>query len=147
MKKKPFNIRKLLKDRSGTAFIEFGLLASIFLTLIFAIIDFGLMMWLNNTVEHVAAEGARYAAVRGAGKASPTTAAEIITYVQDRADGIPAAAMTVSVTWPGWPGAVVNPPAGSTITVLVTYNYEYIIGGMLGFDPVDLQGRSTMIVN
>jgi len=29
----------------------------------------------------------------------------------------------------------------------VTYNYEYIIGSMLGFDPVDLEGRSTMIVN
>ncbi len=55
--------------------------------------------------------------------------------------------MSVSVTWPGWPGTVVNPPAGSTVTVLVTYNYDYIIGDMLGFDPVDLQGRSTMIVN
>jgi Flp pilus assembly protein TadG len=147
MIKKPLILLKLLRDKSGTAFVEFGILASIFFTLSFAIIDFGLMMWLNSTVEHVATEGARYAAVRGAGKASPTTAAQIITYVEDRADGIPAADMTVNVTWPGWPGTVVNPPAGSTVTVLVTYNYEYIIGGILGFDPVDLQGRSTMIVN
>ena len=147
MPKPRTTLRRLLKDRSGLAFVEFGILASIFLTLTFAIIDFGMMMWLNNTVEHVATEGARYAAVRGADKANPTTAAQIITYVQDRADGIPAADMTVSVTWPGWPGTAVNPPAGDTVTVLVTYNYEYIIGGILGFDPVDLQGHSAMIVN
>ena len=45
-----------------------------------------------------------------------------------------------------WPGASVNPPPGGSVTVLVTTNYTYIIGGMLGFDPVDLQGRSTMIL-
>ena len=141
MKKGPLILLKLLRDRSGAAFIEFGILASIFITLSFVVIDFGRMMWLNNTVEHVAAEGARYAAVRGSDKASPVSESQVTTYVQDRATGIPAADMTVSVTW-----SPSNNPGGS-VTVLVTYNYEYIIGGMLGFDPVDLQGRSTMIVN
>ncbi len=141
MKKKPFILLNLLKDRSGTAFIEFGILASIFITLSFAVIDFGRMMWLNNTVEHAAAEGARYAAVRGSNKASPVNSTQVTTYVQDRATGIPAADMNISVTW-----APNNNPGGS-VTVLVTYNYEYIIGSMLGFDPVDLKGRSTMIVN
>ncbi len=141
MRKKPFILLKLLRDRSGTAFIEFGILASIFITLSFAVIDFGRMMWLNNTVEHVAAEGARFAAVRGSDKASPVNATQVTTYVQDRATGIPAADMTINVTW-----SPSNNPGGS-VTVLVTYNYEYIIGSMLGFDPVDLEGRSTMIVN
>ncbi len=132
---------KLLRDQSGTAFIEFAFVAAIFLTLSFAIIDFGRMMWLNNTVEHVAAEGARYAAVRGSNKSSPVDADQVTSYIQDRATGVPAADMNISVTW-----SPNNNPGGS-VTVLVTYNYDYIIGGMLGFDPVDLQGRSTMIVN
>ncbi len=141
MLKKHRNILKLLKNESGAAFIEFGILASILITLSFAVIDFGRMMWLNNTVEHVAAEGARYAAVRGANKSSPVDADQVTTYVQDRADGVPAADMDISVTW-----SPDNGPGGS-VTVVVTYNYEYIIGGMLGFDQVDLVGRSTMIVN
>ena len=33
-----------------------------------------------------------------------------------------------------------------TLPMVMTYNYEYIIGDVLGFDPVDLEGRSTMIV-
>ncbi len=141
MSRKHRNILQFLKNESGAAVIEFGILASIFITLSFAIIDFGRMMWLNNTVEHVATEGARYAAVRGSNKSSPVDADQVTTYVQDRATGIPAADMNISVTW-----APNNNPGGS-VTVLVTYNYEYIIGSMLGFDPVDLEGRSTMIVN
>ncbi len=141
MRKKPFIFVILLKDRSGTAFIEFGILASIFITLSFGIIDFGRMMWLNNTVEHVATEGARYAAVRGSDKASPVGESQVTTYVEDRATGIPAADMNINVTWDP------NNNPGGSVTVVVTYNYEYIIGSMLGFDPVDLQGRSTMIVN
>ncbi len=141
MIKKPLIVLKLLKDRSGAALIEFGILASIFIILSFTIIDFGRMMWLNNTVEHVATEGARYAAVRGSDKASPVNSTQVTTYVQDRATGIPAADMNISVTW-----APNNNPGGS-VTVLVTYNYEYIIGSMLGLDPVDLEGRSTLIVN
>ena len=141
MENKPFILLKLLRDRSGTAFVEFGILASIFITLSFVVIDFGRMMWLNNTVEHIATEGARFAAVRGSDKASPASASDVTTYVQDRATGIPAADMNISVTW-----SPNNNPGGSVI-VLVTYNYEYIIGSMLGFDPFDLKGRSTMIVN
>ena len=141
MAKNRFNILQILKDESGVAFIEFAFLASIFLILSFSIIDFGRMMWLNNTMEHVAAEGARYAAVRGAGKASPVDEAQVTAYVEDRATGVPAADMDINVSWnPN------NNPGGS-VTVIVTYNYEYIIGGMLGFDSVDLEGRSTMIVN
>ncbi len=132
------NVLKLLKDESGATFIEFGILASVFLTLSFAIIDFGRMMWLNNTMEHVATEGARYAAVRGAGKVSPVDEDQVKAYVRDRATGVPAADMDIDVNW--------GNPVG-TVTVIVTYNYEYIIGGMMGLDPVDLEGRSTMIVN
>ncbi len=141
MAKNRFNISQFLKDESGVAFIEFAFLASIFLILSFSIIDFGRMMWLNNTVEHVAAEGARYAAVRGAGKSSPVNEAQVTAYVEDRATGVPAADMDINVFW-----SPNNNPGGS-VTVIVTYNYEYIIGGMLGLDPVDLEGRSTMIVN
>jgi Flp pilus assembly protein TadG len=131
-------MKRLLNDKSGAAFVEFAFLAPVFLILSFVIIDFGRMMWLNNTVEHVAAEGARYAAVRGANKASPVDEAQVRAFAEDRATGVP---MDINVIWDP------NNNPGGTVTVVVTYNYEYIIGGMLGFDPVDLKGRSTMIVN
>ncbi len=135
------NLRKLLKDHKGAAFIEFALIAPIFFLVTFAIIDFGRMMWLNNTVEHAATEGARFAAVRGSNKPSPATETQVVTFVQGRADGMALTPSEIAVTW------TPNNNAGSTVTVQVTYNYEYIIAGFLGFDPVDLQGRSTMVIN
>ena len=76
--------------------------------------------------------------MRGPGKSSPVDQDQVKAYVRDRATGVPAADMDIDVSWDSDSGAV---------TVIVTYNYDYIIGGMLGLDPVDLEGRSTMIVN
>ena len=135
------NLRKLRKDRRGTAVVEFALVGSILILVTFAIIDFGRMMWLNNTVEHAATEGARFAAVRGSNKPSPATETQVVSVVQNRAVGMALTTSEIAVTW------TPDNNAGSTVTVQVTYNYEYIIAGFLGFDPVDLQGRSTMVVN
>ena len=134
---------KLLKDCRGTAFVEFGLLAPIFFLIIVVIMDFGRMMWLSNTVEHAATEGARYAAVHGSNKATVATTQTITDLVRDRAELIPPSDMNIEVSWT--PTDNNNP--GSTVTVQVTYNYEYLLVGFLGFDPVDLQVTSTMIIN
>ena len=135
---------KLLKDRRGTAFVEFGLLAPIFFLVIVGIVDFGRMGWLSNSVEHAATEGARYAAVRGVGKPTVATAQQIEDFARAQVTLIPTSDMTVSVSWN--PANDNNP--GSAVTVRVTYdNFEYLLVGFLGFDPVDLQGTSTMIIN
>ena len=135
------NLWKLWKNQKGAAFVEFALVGPILILVTFAIMDFGRMMWLNNTVEHAATEGARYAAVRGANKPTPATETQIVTFVQGRADGMALTTSEINVTW------TPNNNPGSTVTVQVTHNYEYIIASFLGFDPVDLQGTSTMVIN
>ena len=135
---------KILKDRRGTAFVEFGLLAPIFFLVIVGIVDFGRMMWLSNSVEHAATEGARYAAVRGVGKPTVATAQQIQDFARAQVTLIPTSEMTVNVSWT--PTNNNNP--GSTVTVQVTYDdFEYLLVGFLGFDPVDLEGTSTMVIN
>ncbi len=135
---------KFLKDRRGAAFVEFGLIAPIFFLVIVGIVDFGRMMWLSNSVEHAATEGARYAALRGVGKPTVATAQEIEDFARARITLIPTGDMTVNVSWT--PTNNNNP--GSTVTVQVTYDdFEYLLAGFLGFDPVDLKGSSTMVIN
>lgn len=134
---------KLLKDCRGAAFVEFGLLAPIFFIVIIGMVDFGRMMWLSNTVEHAATEGARYAAVRGSNKATVATTQTITDYVEGQAELIPPGDMNIAVSWT--PANNNNP--GSSVTVQITYNFEYLLVGFLGFDPVDLEGTSTMVVN
>ncbi len=135
---------KFLKDRRGTAFVEFGLLAPIFFLVIVGIVDFGRMMWLSNSVEHAATEGARYAALHGVGKPTVATEQEIKDFARARITLIPTSEMTVNVSWT--PTNNNNP--GSTVTVQVIYDdFEYLLVGFLGFDPVDLAGSSTMVIN
>ena len=134
---------KLLKDCRGTAFMEFGLLAPVFFIVTVGILDFGRMVWLSNTVEHAATEGARYAAVHGSNKSTVATTQTITDFVEGRAELIPPNDMDIDVTW--IPANNNNP--GSTVTVQITYNYEFLLVGFLGFDPVDLEGTSTMVIN
>ncbi len=135
---------KLLKDCRGTAFVEFGLLAPVFFIVTIGILDFGRMVWLSNSVEHAATEGARYAAIRGVGKPTVATTQEIEDFARAQVTLIPTNEMTVNVSWT--PTGNNNP--GSTVTVQVTYDdFEYLLVGFLGFDPVDLEGTSTMVIN
>ncbi len=134
---------KLLKDCRGTAFVEFGFLAPVFFIVTIGIVDFGRMVWLSNTVEHAAAEGARFAAVHGSNKATVATTQTITDFARGQAELIPPADMNIAVSWTP-PG---NNNPGSSVTVLITYNFEYLLVGFLGFDPVNLEGTSTMVIN
>ncbi len=134
---------KLLKDCRGTAFVEFGLLAPIFFIVTVGIVDFGRVAWLSNTIEHAATEGARYAAVHGSNKATVATTQTITDFVEGQAELILPSDMDIDVSWIP---ADDNTP-GSTVTVQITYDYEFLLVGFLGFDPVELEGTSTMVIN
>jgi len=49
------------RREKGSAIVEFALIAPIFFLLLFAIIDFGLLFWVNLTMQHAVREGARFA--------------------------------------------------------------------------------------
>lgn len=54
------------RQESGAATVEFALVAVVFLTLIFSIIDFAYLLWGNLSMQHAVREGARYAVVGNA---------------------------------------------------------------------------------
>jgi hypothetical protein len=51
------------KKQKGTAAVEFALVAVAFFTVLFSIIEFGYMYWVNLTMQHAVREGARFAVV------------------------------------------------------------------------------------
>lgn len=55
--------RRLTRERRGAALVEFALLISLLLVLLFGIIDFGRALFTANNLTAAAREGARYAAV------------------------------------------------------------------------------------
>jgi Flp pilus assembly protein TadG len=53
----------LLRNNSGAAIVEFGLLAPVFLTMMFGMLQVGVYLQNYNAVQSVASDGARYVMV------------------------------------------------------------------------------------
>lgn len=49
------------KHQKGTALVEFAIVASVFLMLLFTVIDFAIYGYIKLTMQHAIREGARYA--------------------------------------------------------------------------------------
>ena len=126
-----------LASPRGETLVEFALSATMFLSILFGIVQFGLAVWQYNMVANLAQEGARWAAVRGATATTPATTESVAGYVTSRSViGTP----TVSTTW--------NPSTkakGSTVTVTVSKDFS-LFTPIVRVGTITLQSSAQMIV-
>lgn len=124
-----------LGDDRGETLIEFAFAATLFLTIIFGTIEFGLGVWRYNILSNLAQEGARWASVRGGstGAVQHATTAEVRAFVQSRAVGLPVTVVTT-------PDPLTSPP--NTVTVQVSSSFTPT--GLLRFGTIPLTSSATM---
>lgn len=134
------SLRRFLRNRRGTAAIEFAFVAPVLFALTIGTIDIGRLVWSASMLHHMAREATRYASVRGAGSNNPVSQSDIQTYVENRIIGMPASDVTVSTTW------TPNNNPGGTVEVQLDYTYSFLLGKAVGLDPLALQGESSMVV-
>ena len=58
------------REERGAALVEFSIAALVFLTAVFAVIEFGRLLWTHNALTDAARRGARYAVNHTAGDTS-----------------------------------------------------------------------------
>jgi Flp pilus assembly protein TadG len=104
------------RDDRGETLIEFAFAATLFLTIIFGTIEFGLAVWQYNIVSDLAQEGARWASVRGnsTGAVQNASTSEVRDYVRSRAVGLSVNVVTT-------PDPLLGPP--DTVTVQVSTQF------------------------
>ena len=118
-------LRRSLPSRGtqrGNEIVEFALIALLYFTVIFLIIETGLLIRQYNTVALVAHEAARYACVRKDDSTVPN-------FVQQRLNMLGLS---------GTPGLVVTRPTDQ-ICIKVTYSWSPItpiVGRVLGTIPI-----------
>lgn len=132
--------RRLKSDRRGALAIEFGFALPVLILLTVGLVDMSMLVWRSSTIENAAAEGARFAVVNGASAPSPASASDIETYIRTQAVGVPADALSVGVTWQN------NNQSGSFVTIDLEYIHDFLIGGLIGLDPVTIDKSSRMII-
>jgi Flp pilus assembly protein TadG len=158
----------------GQALVEFAVVIPVFLALLFGILDFGRVIWANNSLAHAAREGARYAIVHGG---SATTACPVgppgpdvviptsstscpypSPSKQAIRDAVTQAALaagrnvTVTVCYgtnctgdTDVTGA--TNARGTPVTIVVTSELDLIVPALVGWRSFGVKGSSTMLVN
>jgi Flp pilus assembly protein TadG len=91
-------MRTRLRNENGAAAVEFAILASVLVMLIFGVLEFGLNFWQVQNLRAATREGARTAAVRG----TPTQVSDAL--VNASSGSLPA----------GFVGFTISPANGCT---------------------------------
>jgi Flp pilus assembly protein TadG len=72
----------------GETLVEFALALTLFLTIIFGTLQYGVAVWQYNMLSNLAQEGARWASVHGKQTTTPADRAAVEAYVQGRGLGM-----------------------------------------------------------
>jgi Flp pilus assembly protein TadG len=126
------------RRRQGQAMVEFAIAGSIFLMLIFGVIEGGRLLFTYHQINHAAREGARYAVAHGSANGSATDE-QILAHVQDRTTGIFLTSDNLIVS-------KLDGSDGPRQRVEITVNYQFdpIVGMIFGINPIGLSADSTM---
>ncbi len=121
-------MRRVSVTEKGAAALEFALAVSLFMTLFFALVDVGRLLYLQNALTAATQEGARIMV------AYPSLSVDELSARMERAVvGISAREMSVTVTHPD----------AATVEVRATYVYRAITP-IPFFDGITLRASTRM---
>jgi Flp pilus assembly protein TadG len=111
------------KSERGASLVEFAIAATVFLTVTFAVLEFGRALWVYNALNDAARKGARYAVLHNA--ASIDDVKRLVVYGNTAGTGNPVvdnlSVTNVDVTYPGF-----GLDQG-TVTVSITYTFQFVL--------------------
>lgn len=126
-----------LQNNKGVAAVELAICLPILILLVCGSIEFGLLFYNQQVITNASREGVRAGIVAGTGNA------DIIQIVENYCIGklinlnganeLQADAVTVSA-----------PDVDNDLFVSVSYNYDFLFGGILGFNQKTLSAQTIM---
>src|SRR3989440_8082375 len=117
-------LNKMRRSERGSTLVEFAIGATVFLTILFAVLEFGRALWVHNALADAARRGARYAVVH---PATDSAAVRNVVVYGDPAGGSNPlvdnlTTTNVNVSYSGF-GL-----SGGTATVSITnYQFQFVI--------------------
>lgn len=111
--------KSLSNDQRGATLVEFAICATVFLTVIFSVLEFGRALWVHNALTDAARRGARYAVLHAA--SDPASVKNVVVY--------------------GDPAGGTKPVVNNLTTANVTVNYSNfgLDGGTVSVSITDYQ--------
>lgn len=125
-------LRKLRRDNTGAAIVEFALIAPVFMLMTFGVVHVGMLLQNYNAIRNLSADVARYAMVqKQTGNSLSNT--QLRTYAITQAEGAPYLLVRDRVN------AVVETPLVQRVTGLQerTITITYQMEGVLDWAGID----------
>jgi len=111
-------LRDLIRGRHGTAALDFAMVSIVFLPMCFGIIELGIMMWVQNTLQSAAATTARCVATQNSAcTGDPQTYA-----VNQATQYLPSGMVSKSDVTVHNPGTCNSAP-GTMVVVTITHTF------------------------
>ena len=113
------------KRERGATLVEFSIAATVFITLMFAVLEFGRVLWLHNALSDAARRGARYAATHSSGDA--TAVRNVVVYGNPAGGTTPLvqdlnATTNVDVTYSGY-----GLDSGTVTVSITNYQFQFVL--------------------
>lgn len=131
MRYEAMNLNKCDNNQRGAALFEFAIVATVFLTMLFGVIEFGRFFWTHNALRDAARKGARYATIRKNDAAGIQAVKYMVVYGDPNAN--PATAMpvapgltssNVAVEYQNYNGVLLSSRASVSI---VNYQFQFAV--------------------
>jgi len=90
--------RKSKRNERGASLLELAIVASIFFTALFGVLEFGRLLWVHNTLRDSARRGARYAVVRKNDAAGIAAVKNMVVYGDPNANPATATPVAAGLT-------------------------------------------------
>jgi Flp pilus assembly protein TadG len=133
--------KSIFFNQKGTTAVEFAIVLSLLITLIFGIIEFGLVMFNRQVITNAAREGARYGIIARAVRVHDD---EIKQKVRDYAEEYLVTFGADVLT----DDDIVIPARCTTfqcdLEVQVNYVYDFLFLSNIGIGPLNLRATSVM---
>ncbi len=136
-------LMRFIRARRGAVALEFALGLPIFLAMIYGVFEFGRIFWTQNTMEFAIEEAARFAMVN-----PNATNAQITTIVEDKAVGLDAARIDVTIVFEQDNTGTGTGPR-TFVNITGTYDYAPVVPLVLpvtGGDGIDFTALEMDIV-
>lgn len=124
-------LRAFLRDGTGAVAVELAIVLPVFLLMLLGIVEFGRMIWVQNTLHFAVEEATRFAVVN-----SGASSAAVQAYALGRLPGLDPATITMAVTF-----------SANDVTITANHTFAFAAQGLLPFGPVDLQAVSQFPLN
>jgi Flp pilus assembly protein TadG len=115
----------------GAALFEFAIVATVFLTMVFSVIEFGRFFWTHNALRDAARKGARYATIRKDDTAGIQAVKNMVVYGDPNANPTTATPVVpglttsnVAVEYQNYSGVLLSSRA--TVSI-VNYQFQFAL--------------------